>query len=187
MRTVAAVNPQMATMMAGLPAAMARTLARCALVRGFDRDMYETVLRDPDGPDFDELAASPLAERESGTPGDYRLLGQLGTAAWSSWWDAQDDPGVPPPSLCALATDVARYCGARGRDVEALRALLVCDQTGAVALFERLFTARDEQLDLPGCQDLLDVLAEPERLRLAGPAVAALRNDRARYLNARPL
>ena len=48
-----------------------------------------------------------------------------------------------------------------------------------------MFGDADQRRDFARCQDLLDVLADPNRITLAGPEVSELRLDRAGYLRAR--
>jgi tetratricopeptide (TPR) repeat protein len=174
--------------LAMLPPGQRRTLARCALVAGFDTAMYEAVLRDHEGPPLADLLRERNCERRIGMPGEYQVFRGLREAAWLSWWPADSPPsagGDAPEELKAFAAEVARYCQESDRPVEALRALMIANEDEAAAWFEKVYTQWDGQLNLPGCQDLLDVLSDPERVALVGPRLAALRNDRSRYLNTR--
>jgi tetratricopeptide (TPR) repeat protein len=176
--------------LARMPPARRRALTRCSLVNGFDEAMYEAVLRDPEGPSLAGLLRDRSIEPLPGVPGDYQVTEELREAAWSSWWSgdgpAADATGIPE-ELRSLAATIAKYCIDAGRSVEALRALVLANQEEAARWFERQFEERDGALDLPGCQDLLDALAEPDRATLIGQRLADLRNDREAHLGARSL
>ncbi|MGH8905907.1 MAG: hypothetical protein ACRD0K_05205 [Egibacteraceae bacterium] len=171
-----------------LPAARRATLARCALVSGFDEAMYEAVLRVPESPRLVDLLRARTFEPQPGVPGDYQVALSLREAAWRSWWPEGADQSGVPQDLREFAAGVARYCQDTRRPVEALRALAIADEEEAAGWFDRLYRQRDADLDLAGCADLLDVLYElsrPEHAPPLGPALVPLRNDRTRYLNAR--
>ncbi|MEU4218847.1 peptidoglycan-binding domain-containing protein [Actinoplanes sp. NPDC026623] len=157
---------------------------RCSVVTSFDEPLYNEILRDG-GPGLDELVDEGCIEANRGW-GGFQVPRTLRDAAWTSWWS---EAGLAPasrrvpPSLRDLAIRVAERPATPPE--EELRALVLADPDRAAGLFERVYRERDEVLDYPGCQDLLDVLARPELLPLLGARLVELRNDRDRYLKAR--
>ena len=161
-------------------------LLRCAVPSSFDEALYDGVLRGAAGPSLADLVAGGCVEAGPGGWGPYCVPRRLRGAAWESWWtEAGLSPDAPqvPASLRDVAAAVARW--PETPTVESLRALTLADPDRAAGLFERAFAERDAALNFPGCQDLLDALAEPGRLHLLHPSLTALRHDYDRYLKAR--
>lgn len=159
-------------------------IQRCSVVTSFDEPLYDEILRDG-GPALDDLVDEGCVEANRGW-GGFQVARTLRDAAWTSWWPpagtVQATRQVPSP-LRDLAERVAARTATPPE--ERLRALALADPERAAELFERVYHERDEVLDYPGCQDLLDVLARPELLPLLGARLVELRNDRDRYLKAR--
>ncbi|GAA0973013.1 hypothetical protein GCM10009555_027180 [Acrocarpospora macrocephala] len=162
------------------------TLQRCAAVTRFDADLYDRLLRG-DGDELDDLVAAGRVRETA--PGQYRLEPSLRDCAWDQWWvDEGLTPGAAqvPPALASLALDLAAYY--RGTDeLEELRQCVLCAPVRARELFDRLYDAADRDFDLAGCQDLVDVLADPGRAHLVPIDLAERRDARQVRLTARGL
>ncbi|MEO3858319.1 hypothetical protein [Acrocarpospora sp. B8E8] len=162
------------------------TLQRCAAVTRFDAALYDRLLRG-DGDELDDLVAAGRVRETS--PGQYRLEPSLRDCAWDQWWvDGGLTPGAAqvPPALASLALDLAAYY--RGTDeLEELRQCVLCAPVRARELFDRLYAAADRDFDLVRCQDLVDVLADPDRAHLVPIDLAERRDARQVRLTARGL
>lgn len=176
--------------LATMPANARHALRRCALAAGFDEDTYKAVLRGSGGPPLADLQRSRSVEPRPGCAGEFRVSSMLQAAAWSLWWsEAGLTPGSAdvPPEFAAFGRRFAEYCRTAGRQLEALRALVVGDQDAAAELLAEQYEQADEEHDLARCHDLLAVLSEPHLAAVVGPQLAVLRNDLSRYLNARSM
>lgn len=173
----------LATMLlAGMPAGHRDALARCAIVAFFDAALYAAALAPGPEPSIDDLLKFGLLERLPGAGDTYRVLPLLQQAAWDTWF-APDPPRAPAPAgLRAVAEAVAAYTD---RDVERLRALLLVDADRARAWFAEAFDGADARLDVAGCRNLLDVVAQPARAAFVDEALLAVAEDRRRLLAAR--
>ncbi|GAA1012500.1 hypothetical protein Aple_006950 [Acrocarpospora pleiomorpha] len=169
-----------------LPETERGILQRCAAVTRFDPSLYERLLR-RDGGDLDELVARGQVQRVAS--GWYRLEPSLRVCAWDQWWvDEGLTPGAAqvPPALASLALDLAAFY--RGTDeLEELRQCVLCAPVRARELFDRLYAAADRDFDLVRCQDLVDVLADPDRAHLVPIDLAERRDARQVRLTARGL
>jgi tetratricopeptide (TPR) repeat protein len=151
----------------GLDAPTRTTLMRCAVIRTFDEQLYDEVLRASDGPSVSELLASDLVETAGN--GSYRVA-DLGEVGYLAFWAADDRApivGSPVPvPLAQVARDCARWFDEHRLPLAQLDALVQSDVEAAGRLFTRLFTEADSGHDLAGCHDLLDVLDRPDRIPL---------------------
>lgn len=170
-----------------LPVPVQRALRACAVAGLVTRDLYDAVLRrhiGPDAPDLAELAEQGLIEPAAGKEPGWRV-----PAAEAAWlireWDSDAAEVGPAPDLVELEAELARWHDERGHADERLRHLLVAAPAQAAALFESMFAQADQQRDFARCQDLLDVLADPTRITLAGPEISGPRLDRTGYLRTR--
>jgi hypothetical protein len=158
-------------------------LRRCAVPRTFDRAIFDTVLRDPDGPSLEGLVADGYVERVPGPEKLFRLRGEV-REEWLGQWPTGPEDRVPP-GVARLSGRLAEAYQANGDELEELYHRAVADPGGAVSLADRLFDEADERFDLAACQDVLDTLSEQGRLQWLGPDLAELRADRHAYLRAR--
>ncbi|MER5381740.1 peptidoglycan-binding domain-containing protein [Streptomyces sp. NPDC002688] len=167
-----------------------RSLLRCALVNSFDDVLYAEALRDPDGPPLADLLRQPCVDAQSGSANIYRVTPDMQEAAWRAWWrdEGMEPDSTPvPPKLRAAELRISEFCEHTGRITAALRALAVADPDKAADRFEQWYRERDENLDFPSCQNLLDALSEPIRVKVSSPRLAAVRSDLDRYLRSRML
>jgi hypothetical protein len=169
------------------PAFVARALRVCAVAGVITPGLYDSVLRrhaQPDAPELAPLASRGLLEPVAGPEPGWRVPPDEAARLIREWRSAELTAG-PPPDLLELEAELARWHEERGDVDERLRHLLVADPRQAAGLFQSLFAEADQQRDFTRCQDLLDVLADPARMTLAGPDISSLRLDRAGYLRAR--
>jgi predicted negative regulator of RcsB-dependent stress response/peptidoglycan hydrolase-like protein with peptidoglycan-binding domain len=180
-----------------------RILQRCAVVRWFDRDLFDTIIRpsmpgdDPsmpgdDIPGFDEVVRARDVRPVPGRRGCYRLVDGVRKDHFLTWWaDAAPDQGftsgVVPADLRQLSAELAEWFEKVGEPLEQLHQLLLASPDRAHALFTDLYTMADRQFDLAACRDLLDVLGDEDRDPLLDRALRQLGRDRAAYLEARSL
>jgi hypothetical protein len=83
----------------------------------------------------------------------------------------------PEPALDAFAERLAEHSKTRSLVVEQLRALVLVDAQLAERAFVRDFDASAKRMDLAGCHNLLDVLADPMLRPFVGKPMVALRNE----------
>ena len=153
-----------------LPESWQRALRACAAADVVTADLFDSVLRpyaQPDPPELTDLVEQRLIEPAAGEPAGWRVP-PADAARWMREWGA-DQPGAEPaPQLVRLESELARWHEERGDHDEQLRHLMVADPRRAMSMFRQLFDAADEDRDFACCQDLLDVLADPNRITLAG-------------------
>jgi len=166
------------------PEADRMTLARCAVLPLFDDEGFSTVLCADGGCDLPRLVDLGAVEMLPGGDAKFRVAAGIREAAWSTWFGAHVEPAVPE-ELRAFADSLAAYCARRSLAVERLRALVLVDGGLAERAFTGDFDACAERMDLAGCHNLLDVLADPMLRPFIGKRLVGLRNDRNRALNAR--
>ncbi|MFB7615911.1 hypothetical protein [Kitasatospora sp. NPDC056181] len=171
------------------PGAWEPLLKACAAARTFDRELLDGVLRPAagpgavaDSPTLDRLTELGIAEPVPDEPGQYRLTDGDQAAYMQAWRVEWEGRPTAPAELADLERRLADHRGRSGDRVEQLRHLLVADPAQALKLFDELFVEADGARDFARCQDLLDVLDDPDRLTLAGPDVAHRRKDRAAYV-----
>jgi cellulose synthase operon protein C len=176
------------------PADQREALRRSAVVRTFDRELYEEVLAPEDGdvgwPSFDDFVQAAEVEPVPRQEGIYRLRPEDRSAGWKTWWSDGESPLAEtelPGPLRRLVSRLADYYAETGRPLDQLAQLALADHEAAAALFSRLYEAADERFDLAVCQDLVDVLSDEERGPVFGSRLAELRKDRTAYLRARSL
>lgn len=172
----------------GLSASDRAVVRRCSVPDVFDAATYDAVLRG-DGRPLADLVALRCIEPTSSTGRRFRVPDPLRRDGLASWWTEAGQPplGRPvPPVLAELAASLAEVCAEVWPEV-ALRALIIVDPVRARERFAELFKARDADLNLPGCQDLLDVVTSADLTELAGPELLTFCADRARHLRARTL
>jgi cellulose synthase operon protein C len=164
-------------------------LRACAAAGILTTDLYDSVLRHHAGstpPQLFDLAERRLIEPVSHEPAAWRVP-QAQAADWMREWHIGQASTEAAPELKELETRLARWHEERGNRGEQLRHLLVADPPRALALFRSMFEAADSGRDFAYCQDLIDVLADPNRITLAGQAISEARLDRAGFLRARLL
>lgn len=170
-----------------LPESSQRALRACAVTDLVTEDLFESVLRrhaQPGAPELADLADQGLIEAIADEERAWRVP-SADAPGWMREWNADQPAAGPAPELIALEADLARWYEQRGDYDEQLRHLLVADPQQALRLFWSMFDDADQRRDFARCQDLLEVLADPNRITLAGPEVSELRLDRAGYLHAR--
>ncbi|GIE85183.1 hypothetical protein [Actinoplanes regularis] len=163
---------------AGLPESWRLALRVCAAAGTFDRDLYERLRTRhiaPDAPALDDLAGRNLIEAVGGDPPTWQVA-RADAASWMAEWQAE------PRVLAEVEAEIAAW---HVSPAERLRHLLVADPAAAMELFDAEFRVADRDRDFARCQDLIDVLGDPQRITYAGPEVAELRLERAGYLRAR--
>jgi hypothetical protein len=181
------------------PSGEREALRRCAVVRTFDRELFETVLAPQedkaDWPAFDDFVQAAEVEPVPRRDGTFRLRPEARSVHWKAWWADVQPPLAEtelPGPLRALVSHLAdHYANVVQLDQPAqlaqLAQLALCDHEAAGALFSELYQKADERFDLAFCQDLVDVLSDEERGPVFGPRLAELRMDRTAYLRARGL
>ncbi|MFI9325087.1 hypothetical protein ACIGXI_35650 [Kitasatospora aureofaciens] len=186
---IAAGESPAAILRALRPAGWEPLLKACAAAGTFDRVLFDSVLLPfggPDAPTLDRLAELEVIDPVPGAPGEYWLPHDDLTAYLKSWLGGSSG-GAAPEDLAELEKRLADHRAATGDRREQLRHLLVADLPQGLRLFEDLFAEADRKRDFARCQDLLDVLADPDRLTVFGPDVAGVREDRVGYLRVRSL
>ncbi|MYU21819.1 tetratricopeptide repeat protein [Streptomyces sp. SID8352] len=185
------------------PPAWRPLLRACAVAHTFNGTLFEGVLRpfaarsgDAGPPTLAELvAARAVVPADDGT-GAYCLPHSDRAAYFLEWFEPPADGGLDPlgespdrldvpAELARLEELIAGFRAAAGDDVRELRHLLLSDPEGAEALFRERFAAADERRDFALCQDLVDVLGDPDRLPLSDPGLERLRLDRAGHVRVR--
>jgi len=169
-------------------------LRRCAVVRTFDRKLFDEVLApeesDADWLKFDDFVLAAEVEPVPRRPGIYRLRPDARSINWKAWWS---DSRPPPPetelpeTLHSLVSRLIDYYAKTDRPLDLLAQLALSDHEAAGVLFSHLYREADERFDLAFCQDLIDVLSVEERSPVIGPKLAELRKGRTAYLRARSL
>jgi cellulose synthase operon protein C len=166
-------------------------LKRCSVVRTFDRGLFETVLLSDVGdapPTFDEFVQTEEVEPLPRTKDFFQLRRVERSANWRAWWEGEATESTAiPESLRRFLELLAEYYRATDNSLDLLAHLSLIDPAKAAILFQERYDAADELFDLAGCQDLIDVLTDPDRTPLLEPELIALRSDRAAYLRARSL
>lgn len=191
------------------PRAERTTLKRIALVREFDRDLYDNVLTkgvDPttDGVlSFDALVKNRDVEQVRGggvasglddsTPGKvvYRLAPDRRDEWLEEWFkDDRETPSDQEQVSAAsvsqtLARELHRYYESRGpaHELDALLQQFSYDVPEASRQFERMFQAAEDDFDLPRCATLVQLVER--RARLYGFDVARLAARYRTYLRQR--
>jgi len=171
------------------PAGERELLKRAAVVRVFDKALYDEVLAAglANAPAFDELITASDIERLPRDEGVFRVRRSARTFHWDAWWsEASERTSIPEP-LHDFLTRLVEYYERKQSPVDVLAHLALIDKTRAKDLFLELFRAADGRFDLAACQDLLDVLSDADRVSFIDPDVSAVREDRAAYLSARSL
>ena len=170
-----------------VPASWQRALRACAAAEVVTTDLFDKVIRryaEPAPPELTDLAEQGLIEPDASDPAGWRVP-QAQAASWMHDWHVGQSGSEIAPRLAELESELARWHEELGNRNEQLRHLLVADPQQASSLFRQMFHDADGKRDFACCQDLLDVLADPNRIVLAGPEVSELRLDRAGYLRAR--
>jgi cellulose synthase operon protein C len=170
-----------------LPEPWRRTLQVCSPVTVITPALFDSVLRQyvpRDAPPLEDLANRGLIQPVDGEPPGWRVP-PAEAARWMREWGLGLSDDRPARPLIELESDLADWYEAHDDDNEQLRHLLVADQQRALSLFRTMFGDADDERDFALCQDLLDVLADPSRITLAGPEMSELRLDRSGYLRAR--
>ena len=170
-----------------LPAPWQRAMRACAAAGVFTDELFDSVLQEhaqPEAPQLADLASRNLIEPAGTNPPSWRVPREEAAGWMRDWNTAGSGPG-PASSLVDLERQLAHWHGEHGDRNEQLRHLLIADTQQAASLFRTMFDDADGRRDFACCQDLLDVLADPNRITFAGPAIADLRLDRAGYLRAR--
>jgi len=177
-------------LLSGLPASERALLRRCAVVRSFDRELVEGVLR-PAIPDlaersypYEELVRREDVHRVPRSAERYRLLDGPRRRHLEEW--RKEDPGFRE-EVKKLNCKLARHYRRRGVDfdLEVLFHSIACSPKAAGDLFDRLYAEADARFDLASCTDLLAVL--DDRRAELDRSLAALRLRRRAGLQARTL
>jgi cellulose synthase operon protein C len=166
-------------------------LKRAAVVRTFDRPLFDTVLAGDvsgrDLPSFEEFVKAHDIEPLPREKAVFQIRRGARRTHWQAWWAEDPDGTSIPGPLRRFLKELVEYYEKAQNPVEVLAHLALLDEPGAHALFVELFRSADQRFDLAGCQDLIDVLSDPERASFIGADLVAAREDRAAYLGARSL
>src|SRR5579863_5651872 len=134
------------------PAGEREALRRCAVVRTFDRELFEEVLV-PDGgeagwPPFDDFVQVAEIEPVPRREGVYRVRPGDRSAGWKAWWP-DGEPALAetelPIALRRLVSHLASYYAETSRPLDRLAQLALSDREAAAELFSRLYAAADER------------------------------------------
>ncbi|WP_432094581.1 hypothetical protein [Streptomyces sp. bgisy100] len=184
-RLIAGESPE-AIRRSALPAEWGPVLRAAAAAAVFDSTVYDQLLRPacdgPAAPGLPDLVAERLVVPLPGGEGRYQLADEDRSHYLARWFDGTD--GTPPPELRSLADRLATHWRAAGDRTEELRHLLLADPAAAAELFGALFEEADHDRDFARCQDLVDVLTDPDRSPYTDSGTAALALDRSGYLRA---
>ncbi|GIJ70630.1 hypothetical protein [Virgisporangium ochraceum] len=170
-----------------LPRALQRLLRACALAYVFTETQFESALRQhggPDAPDLAALLADGLIEIAVDRPPLFRVPA-VDRTAYVRAWLAGSGSDRSPEDVIALERRLAASWDGAGNRLETLRHLLLSDPDRAASMFESMFVEADGLRDFAWCQDLVDVLSDPDRTPSAGDDLAALGLDRKGYLRCR--
>lgn len=170
-----------------LPEPWQRALRACAVAEVFTADLFDSVLRDhaqPEAPSLADLEDRRLVEPVPGDPPSWRVPRE-DVPGWMADWTTGRSGTEPTPQLVEVESQLARWHEQHGDRNERLRHLMIADLPQATSLFLKMFGDADDRRDFACCQDLLDILGDPNRITLAGPTVSELRLDRAGYLRSR--
>ncbi len=176
-RLIAAGAPLADLLQALRPEGHEEVLERLALVRTFDREIYDLLMVDvPQAPPLDELASTSQLEALPGHEALYRLADSLRRGRV----DALRTRGEPFTRLSAQLVDAYEK---RGNELEALHHLVAVDSDSAMERFRSHFADADGQFDLPRCRDLLSAMADRTVLLRADQCEEL--DDYERYVGAR--
>ncbi|MFC9947528.1 AAA family ATPase [Streptomyces pratensis] len=157
-------------------------LRACAAARVFGPALYEGTLcawvRNVTGeepPSWAELTEQRAVVPARTQNGQYELTDSDRSTYFREW--LKPTPSGLMAELEALERDIAEHWGAAGDAVEQLRHLLLGAPEQAVSLFDKLFAQADKDGDFPACEDLVDVLGDPDRAARLSPEL------RERFLN----
>ncbi|MCX4835189.1 hypothetical protein OG746_41535 [Streptomyces sp. NBC_01016] len=169
-----------------LPAPWTDALQAAAVARLFDEEAYAVIRNFVGGtpPGLTTLLERGAVEEVPGHRLSYQVPDADRPAYLIPWLEESDSP-PSPKQLIELEWLLSEHWRSRGRPAEQLRHLMLADPEGAAALFDELFLASDTQRDFTRCQDLVDVLADPDRAGIAPRPLLKLAEDRAGYLRAR--
>jgi peptidoglycan hydrolase-like protein with peptidoglycan-binding domain/tetratricopeptide (TPR) repeat protein len=160
------------------------TLARAALLRMFDEATYRAVLRTDGAVSLRRLHELGGAELLPGGDAKYRVHSGLRDVAWASWYTGTATRAVPA-ELRAFAGRIAGHSGLPAPD--RLRALLLVDEARTMDVLASEFEACVQRMDLAGCRNLLDALADPLLRPHVSKRLLARCNELTRVLTAREL
>ncbi|MHB9757030.1 hypothetical protein ACYBSK_21885 [Streptomyces sp. BYX5S] len=170
-----------------LPGEWTEVLQAAAVARFFDEETYREVIQPFLGvtrPSLTALLQRGAVEEVAGQRLSYQVPDTHRPAYLLPWLEENSAP-PDPARLPELERRLSEHWGARGRPNERLRHLMLADPQAAAALFTELFLASDAKRDFTRCQDLVDVLADPDRATIAPRPLLKLAEDRAGYLRAR--
>ncbi|NGN65801.1 hypothetical protein G5C51_18110 [Streptomyces sp. A7024] len=169
-----------------LPEHWTPALQAASVARYFDAKTYRAVLVEFAGdrpPALSELMANKAVEELPG--GQLQVPDAHRSAYFLSWLGDTGGTGPLPAKLLELEMRLSEHWHARGRPAERLRHLILADPESAGAYFERQFAANDARRDFGRCQDLILVLADPDRAPLTKRTLLRRAETRAGYLRAR--
>ena len=160
-------SKSLAAMRLSLESAPERELCkRAALVRAFDRELFDAVLAagldlaEPDA-QFDRLINRSGVERIPNTKNLYRLKDAARQEYLSAWTiDAASETDVMRAQAEFGRKLVDYFEGRSDAQLDLLSGLLLADQARAQQLFLTLYDEADSRFDLPLCQTLLRILEE---------------------------
>lgn len=165
-------------------------LRACAAARMFDSALYERTLRPwahratgEEPPSWSDLVEQGAVIPARWQHGQYALTDSDRSSYFREW--LKPTPSGLLAELEELEKDVARYWGAAGDEVEQLRHLLLGAPERAVSLFDRLFAQADEDGDFAACEDLVDVLGDPDRSVCLAPELRQRYRDCSGYVRTR--
>lgn len=162
-------------------------LMRCAVVRSFDRELAESLLLTDNASSFDDVVALPDIEPVPREDATFWVRPSARSAHWRAWWsaDASIAPTELPLDLRALLERLVEHYAERDQPLDLLAHCALVEPDRAAELFDTLYRKADGAFDLPACQDLIDVLSDPDRIGLLTSRLTELRRDRQAYLRAR--
>ncbi len=155
-------------------------LRRCALVRSFDRDVVDAVLRRlpneivSGAASFESLTSWPYVRRVPGEDATFRMEDVERVRLLGEWSDPEE----------VHTLDLALIDHYRARPLERLYHLGYVDPEAAFRRFDRWFRLADLAFNLARCQDLVGLFSESDA-RLAPPLLAQARDDRRAHLAGR--
>lgn|GEM_PF-917879 len=158
-------------------------LRRAALLRWFDRELFERVLAAdlPDAPDWEAFIASPDVERLRGEPVRYALRDDAARAGLEAWKQQPEEARAFSAKLAAYFEPID--------PLERFTHLVLADPARALEEFLRLYREADEAFDLAQCDTLIRIVRHRNGLfpSLIPQALRDALDDREQYYRSRTL
>src|SRR4051794_34142807 len=166
-----------------LPADWTDALRAAAVARLFDEKTYHSVIKDFAGdnpPGLTHLLQRGAVEEIAGHHLYYQVP-EAYRAGYLLSWLSEGGSTRLPDRFVELERRLSEHWRSRGKPAEQVRHLMLADPAATAVLFDELFFASDAKRDFTRCQDLTNVLADPDRVTVAKRSILKLAESRAGY------